>query len=208
MSALSHTSEAAAIPVAGASVVRSTGRMGWNETRARMRADYRRLAAVLQRQQGAAAMVRLHPSYICVFLYRISHYLLRGGHWLGARAVWQLNFMLTGADISPAADIGEGLLILSPAGVALMGAAGRNLTVMPCGGIGGEMGSLEDVGAGPGLPLLQDDVVLEPHGGVLGPVRVGNRVRVRAGVVLTKDAPDDSDIEGPAPRFIGRRDRS
>jgi serine O-acetyltransferase len=163
---------------------------------------------VLRARTGSAFALSLHPSFLCVFLYRISNYLTRRGLALVARAVWQLNFLITGADISPGCNFGGGLLIVSPAGTSLMGSAGKNMTVMPCSGIGGEMGSDLDVGAGPGLPLLQDDVLLEPHAGILGPVRVGNRVRVRAGVVLTKDAPDDADVVGAAPRFIARKERS
>jgi len=182
----------------------SSGPLTWGETVARIRADRKRLLAVLAAQPGAATKAAFfHPSFICVLLYRISSHLFRSRHYLAARIFWQLSFVITGADISPAAELGEGLLILSPAGAALMGVAGRNLTVMPCAGMGGEMGNLEDIGAGPGLPLLQDDVVLEPHAGILGPIRVGSRVRVRAGLVLTKDAPDDADIVGPEHRFIG-----
>jgi serine O-acetyltransferase len=138
-------------------------------------------------------------------LYRIAHHLFRRGHTLSSRIVWQINFLVTGADISPASELGPGLLILMPAGVALMGRAGRNLTVMPCAGLGGEMGSFSDVGAGPGLPYLGDDVVLESHSGVLGPVRVGNRVRIRPHIALVHDAPDDTIAEGPPPRFFKRR---
>jgi len=181
-----------------------TERLRWSEVRARLRADRRRLLDVLERQPGGAVMPALHPAYVCVFLYRVSNYLWRRGRPLAARVVWQINFLVTGADISPAAEAGGGLLILSPSGAAMMGRAGRNLTLMPCAGLGGEMGTVEDIGAGPGLPFVQDDVVLEPHSGVLGPVRVGNRVRVRAGVVLTKDAPDDSVAEIVSPRFIRR----
>jgi serine O-acetyltransferase len=161
---------------------------------------------MLENQPGAATGAAFfHPSFICVLLYRISRHLLLRRHSLAARVVWQLNFLITGADVSPAAELGEGLLIMSPAGTSLMGVAGKNLTVMPCSGIGGEMGTLQDIGAGPGLPVLQDDVLLEPHAGVLGPVRVGSRVRVRAGQVLTKDAPDDSDIVGPAARLTTQK---
>jgi serine O-acetyltransferase len=177
-------------------------KLTWGEVRSRLSADRRRLRQTVGEN---TPLLSLHPSYLCVALYRTSNYLWRRNHALAARLVWQTNFFLTGADISPAADLGEGLLILSPAGVSIMGRAGRNLTVMPCAGLGGEMGSLQDIGAGPGLPLLEDDIVLEPHCGVLGPVHVGSRVRVGAGVGLTKDVPDDSVIEGPAPRFPVRR---
>jgi serine O-acetyltransferase len=139
-------------------------------------------------------------------LHRLSHHLYRAGHRYAARFLWHLNVLLTGADISEPAEIGEGLVVVSPAGTAIMCKAGRNLTVMPGAGVGGEIGRREDVGAGPGLPLLGDDVTLEPHSGVLGPIRIGDRVRVPAGVVLTQDVPTGAEIRGAAPRFVRRLD--
>lgn len=150
------------------------------------------------------AIVALHPSFLCVFLYRIANHFSRGGHRYLARVFWHLNILITGADISESVDLGAGLVVVSPPGVSLMGNAGRNLTVMPCAGLGGEIGRTEDVGAGPGLPVVGDDVILEPHSGVMGPVRIGHRVRIGAGV--TQDVADDTIVERPQPRFIRRRD--
>lgn len=175
--------------------------MTWTEVKTLLAADRERLTRTLGPH---ACCLSLHPSYLCAFLYRISNYFWQRRSFFSARLVWQMNFWLTGADISPGCEIGAGMLILAPAGTAMMGRAGRNLTVMSCSGFGGEMGSLADIGAGPGLPYLEDDIVLEPHTAVLGPIRVGNRVRVRAGVILTKEAPDDTVIEGPPPRFHKR----
>ena len=151
-------------------------------------------------------MPLFHPSFVCALLFRLSNHSYRAGHQRLARLVWHLNVIATGADISEPNDIGEGLLITSPPGTAITAKAGRNLTVMPCAGLGGELGRWEDVGAGPGLPVLGDDVTLEPHSGVLGPVRIGHRVRLTAGTVVTQDVPDDTIVEGPRPRFVRRRD--
>ena len=181
----------------------SRQRISWSETRARLREDRRRLEEILG---GRPPLMAIHPSIVCVRLHRISHYFYCRGNRFLARFFWHLNFVLTGADISEPMDLGPGLVILNPAGTSIMGKAGRNLTVMPCSGLGGELGRREDVGAGPGLPLLGDDVVLEPHSGVLGPARIGNRVRLGANLGLTFDVEDDMSVEGPAPRFIKRRD--
>jgi serine O-acetyltransferase len=183
-------------------------RLSWRQTRARIRADRDRLKSLLLANAGFPQPILLHPSFVCVFLYRISNHFFRAGHSFLARLFWQFNAMLTGADISAAADLGEGLVIMSPAGTAIMGTAGRNLTVMPCAGMGGELGRRENVGAGPGLPLLGDEVILEPHSGALGPIRVGTGVRVTGGVAVTRDVPDGFVVEGPTPRFIPRRDLS
>lgn len=176
--------------------------LSWTETRERIRDDRRRFAETV----GAGRAPFLHPSFVCTVLHRVSHHLFRRDRRILARAVAQLNMVLTGADIAEPSDLGGGLVIVSPAGVSIYGSAGRNLTVMPLAGLGGQLGREEDVGAGPGLPLLGDDVVLEPYCGVLGPVRVGDRVRVCTGVALAQPVPDDSIVESPGhePRVLRR----
>jgi serine O-acetyltransferase len=178
----------------------------WQETFSRIRADYARLAGVLESLNGHAPVALIfHPSFISVFLYRISNHWFRRGHRYTARLFWQLNLLLTGADISEPADLGAGLVIVSPAGIAVMAKAGRNLTLMPLSGLGSEIGRREDIGAGPGLPVLGDDVVIEPHAAALGPVRIGNRVRITALTCVTRDIPDDVVVEGPRTKCFPRR---
>jgi serine O-acetyltransferase len=175
-------------------------RITWRATRERLKLDRERLVAMIKRDDPhAPPFVLFYPPWLCVFLHRLSHYLYRRGWRWMARVLWHLNVLLTGADISPPADLGGGLVILQPAGIAVMGVAGRNLTVMALSGLGGELGRREDVGAGPGVPVLGDDVTLEPHTAVLGPVRIGNRVRVEAGAVVTRDVEDDGVVSGVAP---------
>lgn len=173
-----------------------------------MRADHRRLVdslGTLDNRQLRTAY--FHPSFICAFLYRIANHCFRSGHTLVARGIWQFNLLLTGADISPVADLGEGLVIVGPPGTVIMGTAGRNLTVMHCAGLGGEVGRRYDVGAGPGLARLGDDVTIGPHGAVLGPIRVGDRAYIGAAAVVTRDVPADAIVEAAPPRFW-RRDRA
>jgi serine O-acetyltransferase len=182
---------------------------GWKTTISWLKVDRCRLSLLLSYwQQGGSVGIYFHPSFICVVLYRTSRHFFQRGHPLLARVIAHLNGLLTGADISPASDIGEGFVVLSPPGTAIYGKAGRNLIVMPCAGIGGEIGRRDDVGGGPGLPVLGDDVILEPHSGVLGPVKIGNRVRVGAGVAVTRDVPDDAVVEGPRPRLLTRKHSS
>lgn len=184
-------------------------RLTWKQTFARIRSDHAQLVRLLaEHRSNPPHSARLHPGFICVALYRLSNHLYRARHPWVARMIWHMNLILTGADISEPANIDEGLVVPTPAGVAIMGTAGRNLTVMACSGLGGELGRREDIGAGPGLPIVGDDVIMEPHTGVLGPVRVGNRVRIRAGCVVTREVADDSVLEPPRARFLARRNES
>lgn len=180
-------------------------RLTWRDTRARMRADHSRLLMLLaQIVPQPPRRAYLHPSFVCVFLYRLSNHLFRSDHnWL-ARIVWHLKVVLTGADINYMANLGPGLVVPYPAGVSIMGEAGSNLTAMACSGLGGEINRHQDVAGWPGVPHLGDDVVLEPHSGILGPVRIGHRVRVGAGVIVTCNVPDDTHVAGPRPKFLRR----
>lgn len=167
--------------------------MTLGETRRRLAVDRRRLRDCLQARGIAGRWPRLSPSYTSVALYRYARLLYARGWTRLSRLLWQLNLFITGADISPMSDLGEGLLVVHPHAVTVVGSAGRNFTVEGQGGLGGGM-SMDDVGAGPGLPLLGDDVRLERGAMVLGPVRVGNGVRVGAGCTVVQDVPDHCEV--------------
>lgn len=176
--------------------------ISWAETRSRMASDHARLRRVL-REAGREPVgwLALHPSYTAVWLHRVSHFLHRGGHrWL-ARFVWHLNLLVVGADISPASEIGGGFVMLNPVAVTIFANIGRDFTVMAFCGLGA-LPSRQDIGAGPGLPILGDDVELAPFAGVLGPVRLGNGVRVGAGCIVTEDLPDGAIVARPVPRIL------
>jgi serine O-acetyltransferase len=143
----------------------------------------------------------LYPPYLCVRLFRLSQLLASRGHGLLARVVRQLNLLLTGADFDPLSRIDGGLVVLSPAAVSMTGKAGRNLVLGPLTGLGVAT-SREDVGGGPGRPVLGDDVELGALSGVLGPVRVGHRVRIGPCCGVTRDVGDDMVVEPHPPRFL------
>ncbi|MBK8959366.1 MAG: hypothetical protein IPM80_13250 [Proteobacteria bacterium] len=175
----------------------------WSDVCATLRVDLARLRQErLLRTPYTGGPAWFSASFLCVGLFRLSHYLYCARHTWLSRAVWHLNCLLTGADVSEPAEIGAGLVILHPTGTALMGTIGRNLTVMACAGIGGEVGRHEKVASWPGVPLVGNDVVLEPHSGILGPVIVGNRVRISAGACVTRAIPDDTVVESPRTRFF------
>jgi len=180
----------------------TTERITWRETRRRLADDRRRLRAHLRaRGEPSPAFPLLRASYLCAWLHRLAHYADARGLRRSARLLWHLAMVVTGADIAPSADLGGGLLVVSPAGVAISGRAGRNLTMMPLSGVGGEL-SLEDIGAGPGLPVLGDDVTLGTLTGVLGPVRVGDGVRVMPGCVVIEDVPAGAVVASPKTRAL------
>lgn len=175
----------------------------WSDLRQTLRADRARLKQYFEDEVGREVRIGfLHQAMLCVRLHRYAHYFDSRGHRYIARFFWQLNCLLTGADISPPSELGPGLVIPSPAAVAISGKVGRNLTIKALSGIGAEVGRREDIGAGPGLPVIGDDVTIEVQSGILGPVRVGNRVTIGPAAHVVSDVPEGSIVQGVRPHVI------
>lgn len=116
------------------------------------------------------------------------------GRRMLARFFWQLNLIITGADISPISDLGGGLVIKMPEKVIIIGKVGKNCTFLGQAGLGGGR-STKDIGAGPGLPVLRDNVSIGFGATVLGPVYVGSNTFIGPRVQVYKDIPDRSAIK-------------
>lgn len=169
----------------------------WKETRRRLKADRERLKEYFDAQPTGRPLVLLfNPSYQAVFLYRLSHYVHSRGHKLFGRFFWHLNLILTGGDLNPSSVIEGGLVLTCPLGVTVVGKVGRNCTFDVQSGIGGGK-SGKDVGAGPGLPVVGDDVVFEAGAMAAGPILIGDRVLLTTRCTLLRDAPADSIVEPP-----------
>lgn len=167
--------------------------LDWRETLRRLRVDHQRLEECCRERQISLRLLRLSPSFVCVALYRLSRYLYRRRAGLAARFVWQINLSITGADMSPISEIGEGLLVVHPVAVTVVGSAGRNFTVEGLGGMGGGL-DMADIGAGPGLPVLGDNVRMARGAMVLGPVRIGTDVIIGPGCTVVRDLPDGTEV--------------
>lgn len=178
-------------------------RITWRETRQRLAADRARIRAALRAPESEGSFMRLlFPGYLCVWLFRCSHYCYARGWRRLARALWTLNVFLTGADIAPASEIGGGLYIPHPAGVTLNCKAGRNLTVMALSGAGPVYGRNGEVLER--IPVLGDTVTLQHHSGVYGAARVGSGVFIAAGCIATGQVADGS-VLAARPLKIKRR---
>ncbi|MDP6417078.1 MAG: hypothetical protein QGG54_18880, partial [Gammaproteobacteria bacterium] len=137
------------------------------------------------------------PAWLCVWFHRLSHYCYHRRWNRLSRIFWQLNVMVTGADINPSSDLGAGLVIPYPAGISIHASSGRNLTVMGLCAISGGLSEIPGMPGPQGRPLLGDDVYLSYHSGAYGPVRIGNHVRLDPGCYVSEDVPDDTRMVGP-----------
>jgi serine O-acetyltransferase len=161
----------------------------------RLRRDRERLRSFSE-ETGfpAPRLLAFHPSYQCIWLHRMSNYFFRRNHRLLARFLWHLNLLLTGADIGPITEFGPGLLLFHPITTQIFGRLGADCTIWGHCGIGGGR-SNKDIGAGPGLPIIGDNVTIWPNSLVLGPIHLGDGVEVGPGCIIIRDLPPGTKVE-------------
>lgn len=164
----------------------------WAQTRHNMRRDYGRLLASME--EGASLPKKLFwfllPTFLGLFLYRLSrHAYVNGWRNLG-RLLYLFNTYLTRIEIPPTTSIGGGCL-LGHSPITLCGHIGENFSCMGYGGIGGGFDG-KDIGAGPGLPVVGNDVVMAIRAVVLGAIHVGDGARLGPSATVTRDVPAGS----------------
>ena len=167
-------------------------RITWRETRALIRSDFERMLWVY----GGGSLSRrifwfFLPNYQVLFWYRIYRYLFLKGWRNTSRLLFLITMYMTRAEISPESSIGPACFIGHAFGIILSGKIGARCVLLAQSGIGGGLEEGE-VGGGPGLPVVGDDVVFGVRSMALGPIRVGNRVRLGPAAFLNCDAPDDA----------------
>ncbi len=137
-------------------------------------------------------------------LYRLSRCLYLVDLW-GVRILFRfLAFLLfkvnefIGCSIPPECEIGPGLYIGHTGCIFFFHTvkAGKNLSL----GHGVTVGTR---GLGrEGAPVLGDDVYIGVGAKVLGPIRVGDRVRIGANAVVIHDVDSDSTVVGVPARVV------
>lgn len=125
--------------------------------------------------------------------HRVAHVLHEAGVPLVPHAIAYLAKSLTGVEIHPGAQIGEGLFIDHGTGVVIGQTAevGHNVTLYQQVTLGG-------TGFAPGKrhPTIEDDVVVGSGAKLLGPIRVGRGAKVGANSVVIHDVPPKSTVVG------------
>ena len=175
----------------------------WAQTRALIRSDLSRIVA--HNDDHAGFLRRLYyfllPGMQALFWHRLARHAYLHGWRNVARFVSLFAMYLTRAEIPPTTSIGPSALISHATGVNVFGRVGARVTIQGDGGCGGGFG-VDDIGGGPGYPVLGDDVVIGFGAKVLGPVRVGDGVHVGPCTLVTTDVPDRSVVLWPKPRIM------
>lgn len=176
--------------------------LAWAATRELMRQDFERYLPFMGEHAGLGKRIFwfLLPAPLSLFFYRIyRHLYLRGCRNL-AQSMFLVSRYVTGMDIPPSTVIGGGCL-LGHGSIVLCGRIGSNFTMMGHGGVGGGFDST-DIGAGPGLPVVGDNVVMAVRAIVLGPVRVGDGAKLGPNSTVMRDIPPGAVVAAPLSRVM------
>jgi serine O-acetyltransferase len=142
---------------------------------------------------GAIGALNWHA----VRLYRLSRRLHEGGYESAARLVATLNRVVTGVEIPPTAQFGDGLVIMHGNGIVVHPAtrAGRDCTLYQQVTIGST-----SVHGSPAT--LGDGVTLFPGAKVLGDIYIGDGAAVAANAVAVRDVPHHRVAVGVPARLL------
>ncbi|MBU0554465.1 MAG: serine O-acetyltransferase [Alphaproteobacteria bacterium] len=132
--------------------------------------------------------ILIYPGVWALGLHRVAHRLFRWRLYFLARLVNHFSRFLTAIDIHPGAKIGKNFFI--DHGFTVIGETadiGDNVTIYQCVTLGGT--DPANGIAGKRHPTICDGAIIGSGSQVLGPVVVGERARVGANAVVTKDVP-------------------
>jgi serine O-acetyltransferase len=141
------------------------------------------------------AEILLYPGVWALGFHKIAHRLFRARFFFMARAVNHFSRFLTAIDIHPGARIGKNFFI--DHGFTVIGETaeiGDNVTIYQCVTLGGT--DPANGIAGKRHPTISDGAILGSGCQVLGPIIVGERARIGANAVVTKDVPAGAVMTG------------
>jgi len=160
------------------------------------------LDAVMQRDPAVHSRAEVffcYPGFKAIRRHRRAHKAYEKGHYFIARWISARTKKKTGIDIHPGAQIGDGFFIDHGTGVVIGETAviGKNVTLyqgVTLGGTGKDTGKRH--------PTLGDGVTVGAGAKVLGPINIGNHVKVGAGSIVLKDVPDQCTVVGNPGRIV------
>jgi serine O-acetyltransferase len=136
-----------------------------------------------------------YPGVWALMFHRAAHWLYRGELFFVARLVNHIGRVLTAIDIHPGAVIGRNFFI--DHGFTVIGETaeiGDDVTIYQNVTLGGT--NPANGIAGKRHPTLLDGVIIGSGAQVLGPIIVGQRARIGANSVVTKDVAEGATMVG------------
>jgi serine O-acetyltransferase len=142
----------------------------------------------------------LYPGFHAILIHRLTHLLWNLGIPFVPRLISQISRFLTGIEIHPGARIGKGFFIDHGMGVVIgeTSQIGDNCVLfhnVTLGGTGKHKGKRH--------PSIGDNVMIGTGAILLGPICVGNNVRIGANTfIFMRDVPDNCTVVGTPGRIV------
>jgi serine O-acetyltransferase len=160
------------------------------------------IEAVFKHDPAARSTLEIlicYPGVHAILLHRIAHKLYNARLKLIARFISNFSRWLTGIEIHPGAQIGRRFFIDHGMGVVIgeTTVIGDDVLLyqgVTLGGTGHEQGKRH--------PTLGNHVAVGSSATVLGDIRMGDWVKVGAGSVVVRPAPDHSTVVGVPARVV------
>jgi serine O-acetyltransferase len=148
-------------------------------------------------------IVLCYPGFHAILLHRFAHGLYKRGLFTFARVVSQFSRATTGIEIHPGATIGRRCFIDHGMGVVIgeTSEIGDDVLLyqgVTLGGTGKDSGKRH--------PTIGNGVVIGTGATILGNIRIGDFVKIGAGSVVVRSAPDHSTVVGVPGRIVGEAD--
>jgi len=174
-----------------------------SETLRKIKNDFN---AALSMDPAATSKIEVALTYAgfhALLFHRLGHWLLEHRIPFIPRAMSQFARFLTGIEIHPGAKIGSGLFIDHGMGVVIgeTSEIGDHVTLfqgVTLGGTGKQRGKRH--------PTIGNHVVVGAGAKVLGPITVGDYVKIGANSVVLQDVPDHSTVVGIPGRIVRIKD--
>jgi len=171
------------------------------EVRRDVRAAYERDPAATN--VSATEILASWPGVHALLSHRVAHALDAGGVPVAPRLLSYFARSLTGIEIHPAADIGEGLFIDHGMGVVIGETAevGDDCTIYQGVTLGGT-----SLARKKRHPTLGNRVVVGAGAKILGPIVVGDGAKIGSNAVVVKEVPEGATAIGIPARIIEAQD--
>ncbi|MFX0007248.1 MAG: serine O-acetyltransferase [Promethearchaeota archaeon] len=151
--------------------------------------------------QSLLEVLTSYPGIKAILLHRIAHFFWKIKMPFVPRYLSEVTRELTGIEIHPGAEIGRDFFIDHGGGVVIGETAkiGDNVTIYQGVVLGGTM--IDPVKR---HPTLGNNIVVGTGAKLLGPINIGDNVRIGANSVVVQDIPPNSVVVGVPGKIVSR----